>query len=54
VFGHTFLRSAYVIYDLDAKLIAISQSNFHMTTPSNIVEVQAGPEPFGCVQKPDR
>ena len=36
--GDTFLRSAYVVYDLDAQQIGIAQTNFN-TTDSNIVEI---------------
>lgn len=46
--GDTFLRSAYVVYELDAKLIAMAQSNLNSTS-SNVVEIQAGPDPFGGV-----
>jgi hypothetical protein len=38
--GDTFLRSAYVVYDLSNNLIAIAQTNFNSTT-SSIVEFQA-------------
>ncbi|KAF4627494.1 hypothetical protein G7Y89_g10661 [Cudoniella acicularis] len=40
VLGDSFLRSAYVVYDLDSNLIAIAQTNFDSTT-SSIVEFQA-------------
>ena len=36
--GDTFLRSAYVVYDLDAQQIGIAQTNFE-STGSNIVEI---------------
>ncbi|TAQ88566.1 hypothetical protein B7494_g3109 [Chlorociboria aeruginascens] len=39
--GDTFLRSAYVVYDLESNQIAIGQSNFNSGS-SNIVEFQAG------------
>lgn len=32
--GDTFLRSAYVVYDLDAKEVALAQSNLNSTTTS--------------------
>lgn len=32
--GDTFLRSAYVVYDLDAKEVAMAQANFNSTTTS--------------------
>jgi hypothetical protein len=40
VLGDTFLRSAYVVYDLKNNLIAIAQTNFNSTT-SNIVDFSA-------------
>jgi hypothetical protein len=40
ILGDTFLRSAYVVYDLSNNLIAIAQTNFNSTT-SSIVEFQA-------------
>lgn len=39
-FGDTFLRSAYVIYDLKNNLIGMGQTNFNSTT-SKIVEFEA-------------
>ncbi|KAK5135572.1 hypothetical protein LTR08_005052 [Meristemomyces frigidus] len=44
--GDSFLRSAYVVYDLDSKLIGLAQSDFDCTS-SNVVEIQTGLEPFG-------
>jgi hypothetical protein len=41
VLGDTFLRSAYVVYDLDNNEIAIAQTNFNATS-SNIKEIQPG------------
>jgi hypothetical protein len=38
--GDTFLRSAYVVYDLESNQIAIGQTNFNSTT-SNMVEFLA-------------
>lgn len=40
ILGDTFLRSAYVVYDLDNNEIAIAQTNFNSTS-SSIVEFQA-------------
>jgi hypothetical protein len=40
ILGDTFLRSAYVVYDLKNNLIAIAQTNFNSTT-SSIVDFQA-------------
>jgi hypothetical protein len=41
ILGDTFLRSAYVVYDLSNNLIAIAQTNFNSTT-SSIVDFKAG------------
>ena len=41
LFGDTFLRSAYVVYDLDSQQIAIAPTVFNSTT-SNVVEIQKG------------
>lgn len=41
VLGDTFLRSAYVVYDLDANEIGLAQTNFNATR-SNIMEIQSG------------
>jgi hypothetical protein len=38
--GDTFLRSAYVVYDLESNQIAIGQTNFNSTT-SNVIEFTA-------------
>lgn len=38
IMGDTFLRSAYVVYDLDQATVAIAQTIFN-TTDSNIVEI---------------
>ena len=40
ILGDTFLRSAYVVYDLKNNLVAIAQTNFNSTT-SNIVDFTA-------------
>jgi len=40
ILGDTFLRSAYVVYDLSNNLIAIAQTNFNSTT-SKIVDFTA-------------
>jgi hypothetical protein len=40
ILGDTFLRSAYVVYDLQNNLIALAQTNFNSTS-SNIVEFKA-------------
>lgn len=42
VLGDTFLRSAYVVYDLANNEIALAQTNFNSTT-DNIKEILAGP-----------
>lgn len=41
VLGDTFLRSAYVVYDLENNEIALAQTNFNATS-SNIQEIQSG------------
>ncbi|OTA98934.1 hypothetical protein M426DRAFT_68797 [Hypoxylon sp. CI-4A] len=41
VLGDTFLRSAYVVYDLDNNEISLAQTNFN-TTESNIEEIPSG------------
>lgn len=40
--GDTFLRSAYVVYDLDNKQIALAQTKFNATASPNILEIQSG------------
>ena len=41
--GDTFLRSAYVVYDLDNDEVSIAQTNFNGGAP-NVEEIQAGPQ----------
>ena len=41
VLGDTFLRSAYVVYDLDNNQISIAPTKFNSTT-SNVLEIAAG------------
>ncbi|KAI1457252.1 acid protease [Annulohypoxylon moriforme] len=41
VLGDTFLRSAYVVYDLDSNEISLAKTNFN-TTESNIEEIPSG------------
>ncbi|KAK2604580.1 hypothetical protein N8I77_007497 [Diaporthe amygdali] len=41
VLGDTFLRSAYVVYDLENNEISIAQTNFNATT-SNVLEIGSG------------
>lgn len=41
LFGDTFLRSAYVVYDLDSKQIALAPTIFGSAT-SNIIEIEKG------------
>ncbi|KAK3313551.1 aspartic peptidase domain-containing protein [Apodospora peruviana] len=43
VLGDTFLRSAYVVYDMDNNEISIAQTKFN-TTASNVVEITTGPD----------
>ncbi|TPX13767.1 uncharacterized protein E0L32_005711 [Thyridium curvatum] len=42
VLGDTFLRSAYVVYDLDNNQISMAQTNFN-TTKTNVREIGKGP-----------
>lgn len=41
VLGDTFLRSAYVVYDLDNNQISLAQTNFNATS-SNVQEIKKG------------
>ncbi|KAI1104238.1 acid protease [Jackrogersella minutella] len=41
VLGDTFLRSAYVVYDLDNNEISLAKTNFN-TTQSNVEEIPSG------------
>ncbi|KAK4998591.1 hypothetical protein LTR28_013642 [Elasticomyces elasticus] len=41
VLGDTFLRSAYVVYDLSANQISLAQTNFNSTS-DNILEIANG------------
>lgn len=43
VLGDTFLRSAYVVYDLSNNQISLAQTNFNATT-DNFKEIEAGPD----------
>jgi hypothetical protein len=40
ILGDTFLRSAYVVYDLTNNVVALAQTNFN-STKSNVVDFQA-------------
>ena len=40
--GDTFLRSAYVVYDLDSAEIALAQTNFQAGSDTDIREIQTG------------
>jgi hypothetical protein len=44
VLGDTFLRSAYVVYDLDNNEISLAQSAFNATT-SNVIEITSAGVP---------
>lgn len=48
VLGDTFLRSAYLLYDLDNNSIGIAQTVFN-STRSNVVEFAAGQSGFPVV-----
>ena len=39
ILGEPFLRSAYVVYDLDANEIALAQTVFNASAPSNVLEI---------------
>jgi hypothetical protein len=41
--GDTFLRSAYLVYDLENNEISIAQTNFNSTS-NNVVEIGTGTE----------
>ncbi|MCJ1415311.1 hypothetical protein MMC32_001643 [Xylographa parallela] len=41
LFGDTFMRSAYVVFDLDNRQISLAQTHFNSTT-SNVLEVAVG------------
>ena len=41
ILGDSFLRSAYVVYDLNNNEISLANTNFNATS-SNVVEIQAG------------
>jgi hypothetical protein len=43
VLGDTFLRSAYVVYDLSNNQVSLAQTNFNATT-DHFVEIEAGPD----------
>jgi hypothetical protein len=44
VLGDTFLRSAYVVYDLQNNQISLAQTDFNSTT-TNVVEITASGVP---------
>jgi hypothetical protein len=48
ILGDTFLRSAYVVYDLDSNSIGIAQTVFN-STETNVVEISAGQSGFPVV-----
>ncbi|OBT67766.1 hypothetical protein VE03_03508 [Pseudogymnoascus sp. 23342-1-I1] len=50
--GDTFLRSAYVVYDIDNDQIAIAQSNFNSET-NKVVEITAGMKIVSVEGQPD-
>ncbi|KAM0713908.1 hypothetical protein Q7P37_010870 [Cladosporium fusiforme] len=45
VLGDTFLRSAYVVYDLDNHEISMAPTNFNATGDDNIMEIGDGDDP---------
>lgn len=50
ILGDNFLHSAYVVYDLDSKTIAIAEANLDPSDSSNIVEI--GPGASGIPEVP--
>lgn len=42
VLGDTFLRSAYVVYDIDNNEISLAQTNFNAASDDNILEITTG------------
>lgn len=42
VLGDTFLRSAYIVYDLDSNTISLAQTNFNSTTDDIVEITQSG------------
>ncbi|EPS41190.1 hypothetical protein H072_4912 [Dactylellina haptotyla CBS 200.50] len=51
--GDTFLRSAYVVYDMDNEEISIAQTIFNSTV-TNILEIGIGPTAVPSVTRPSR
>ncbi|EWC45108.1 hypothetical protein DRE_06247 [Drechslerella stenobrocha 248] len=51
--GDTFLRSAYVVYDMDNEEVSIGQTIFNSTS-TNIVEIGTGPSAVPSVTRPSR
>jgi Eukaryotic aspartyl protease len=45
LFGDTFLRSAYVVYDIETNIIALAQTNFDHLGSSNVKEISGGQIP---------
>jgi Eukaryotic aspartyl protease len=41
IFGETFLRGAYVVYNIDGNEVAIANTNFNATAPASIVQITA-------------
>lgn len=42
IFGDTILRSAYIVYDLDNRVVALAKANFNPTGAANIQEITNG------------
>ena len=45
VLGDTFLRSAYVVYDITSNEISLAQTNFNSTSTDNVLEIHNGTNP---------
>jgi hypothetical protein len=43
ILGDTFLRSAYIVYDLDNNEISLAQARYDVGSASNIIEIGEGP-----------
>jgi Eukaryotic aspartyl protease len=48
VLGDSFLRSAYVVFDLDNNKVSLAQTRYNVTT-SNIVEIPKGPNGLASI-----
>lgn len=49
VFGNGFLRSMYIVYDMDNAQVSIGEAILNATETSNIIEIPAGPNQIASV-----